>query len=171
MDLCLDMKERKNLIAILDCFLSFPGEDIACYIQKAMSLKSKLEKSLKKIKPRSAKNKGLNYQKKIACVIGEIIGIEATQSDDSLIQSRLSSQNGTDIIFHGEAKEKFPYSVECKSCSSISLPAWIRQAKENETEKEKWLLFIHSPKLDDKDVVTMSLETFKKIFLDSKKIL
>ena len=168
MVLKLDNKEKKDILfaikqAISDINQSSNTDE--ALLKKLYSLETKIEKSMKKIKPRSAKNKGLQFQKKIACVIGELIGIEASQDDDSLIQSRLSSQNGTDIILHGIAKDKFPYSVECKDCSSISLPAWISQAKENETEREKWLLFIHSQILDEKDIVVMSLDSFKNLFL------
>ena len=130
------------------------------------ALAKKIRKSMTSIKPRSAKNKGLSFQKRIAVFIGDLIGIKASQDDDSLIQSRLSGQNGTDIILRGEAKTRFPYSVECKDCDRISLPEWVEQARQNSTEDSPWLLFIHSRPAGQKDLVVMEVETFRNILAE-----
>lgn len=165
MVLKLDNKEKQDILTAFDLIKDCKDIELTEGTKKRISsLYKKVKKSMQQIKPRSAKNKGLNFQKKIAAYIGSLIGIEASQDDDSLIQSRLAGQNGTDIILHKEAKALFPFAVECKDCSSISLPSWIAQAKQNETEKEKFLLFIHSQLLDEKDIVVMSLDTFEQIW-------
>lgn len=153
MNLTLDNKERKELLS---------------FLPKEHRLYKKIEKSLRKIKPRSAKNKGLAYQKAICEVISSLINIPCGQDDDSLISSRTSGLNGTDIILRGEAAARFPYSVECKDCSSVSLPQWVEQAQDNSTESRPYLLFIRSPKIAGRDCVVMALETFKTILRKSK---
>lgn len=169
MVLKLDNKEKQDILTAFDLIKDCKNIELSESVKKRItSLYKKIQKSMKQIKPRSAKNRGLNFQKKVAQFIGELIGIEATQSDDSLIQSRLSGQNGTDIILHGEAKEKFKYSVECKDCNSISLSSWIAQAKQNEEENRPWLLFIHSQLLEDKDIVVMKSDCFKSLFTGEK---
>lgn len=131
-----------------------------------MNLADKLHKRIERaktpIKPRSAKNKGMEWQKEICSFISELTGIEYDQSkDDCLIHSRESGLSGTDVILRGEAKEKFPYSVECKNCKTLSIPEWIRQADSN-ADNGNWLLFVKSPVI--KKVVVLPLETFKDLF-------
>lgn len=174
MQLMLNNKEKDILLHALEYCLTNPTKtgtkDFEEKERKSfLSLFKKIEKSQGKIKVRSAKNKGLEFQKKIAQVISELIGIEASQDDDSLIMSRLSSQNGTDIILRGKAQELFPYSCECKNCSSVSLPAWVAQAKQNSTEQYPWMLFIHSKLLDDNDIAVMNLKTFEEIYSGKMK--
>ena len=124
----------------------------------------RIEKSMQAIKPRSAKNKGLDWQKETCSVISEITGIEYEQkSDDCDIHSRESSLNGVDIILRGKAKKLFPYCIECKNAKNISLAEWARQAESNCDDLDNWLLFIKSPILPMKKVVVMPLSRFKEV--------
>ncbi len=117
-----------------------------------------------RIKPRSAKQKGLDWQKEVCALVSDITGIEYNQQDDTCeIHSRESGLNGTDVILRGKAKEKFPYSIECKNCKSISLPEWVRQAERNCDALDNWLLFIKSPVLPCKKVVVLAFSKFREI--------
>lgn len=130
----------------------------------AGKLCKRIDRAKTPIKPRSAKNKGMDWQKEICSFISRLIGIEYDQkSDDCLIHSRESGLSGTDVVLRGEAKEKFPYSIECKNCKSISLPEWIRQAESN-SEDGNWLLFIKSPAIESKKVVVLSINQFENIY-------
>lgn len=93
----------------------------------------------KRIKTRSAKNKGALFQKEIAKKISELLGIPIKKDGD--LESRQMGMSGTDIILRGKAKEEFNYSVECKRAEALSIPAWIRQAESNLGDFKNWLLF------------------------------
>lgn len=98
-----------------------------------------VEKSKKKrIKTSSAKAKGRNLQQWVAQQISDITGIPFGK--DECISSREMGQSGTDIRLIGEAKDKFPFSVECKAQEAWSVHSWIDQAISNETEDMPWLL-------------------------------
>ena len=168
MILKLDTKEKKDILELLNMVGPINDQSL---VKRANALKKKIEKSMVPIKPRSAKNRGLGRQKEICSMISDLTGIPYNQKDDTCpIHSREAGLNGTDISFRTkEAHDKFPYSIEVKDCNTISLPAWIAQAKENETDEYPWLLFIHSQILDEKDVVVMSLDVFKDLFVKGGK--
>jgi hypothetical protein len=86
----------------------------------------------RRIKRRSAKDKGRNLQNRIAQYISNLLKIPYGHSDDNLIESRLMGQAGTDIILRGEAINLFPYSIEAKSSEKWDVPGAIRQAKRNQ---------------------------------------
>ena len=159
MILNLDKGEKLLLIKALE---NLPDK-------KAEKLKAKIERSLKQIKPRSAKNKGLGWEKECCELISNLTGIEYNQSDDSsLIQARTMGLNGTDVILRGEARERFPFDIECKSCNSLSVPAWVKQAEDNCTELDNWLLLIKSPVLSCKKIAVLSLSKFMEIVGEKK---
>lgn len=141
----LNKKERDFLLATL--------KDT----KEGASIVAKIER--KPITPRSRKNKGALYQKIVCELISKITGVPFTNNDDSLIQSRPMGLNGTDVILRGEAKRRFPFSVECKNCKNANFPKWVRQASNYSTA---WLLFVRST-LFDMDTVTMSTDTFYNI--------
>lgn len=84
------------------------------------------------------KAKGRRLQQWTAAQISKILGIP--WGKDELIRSREGAQSGTDVVLVGIAKELMPYSIECKSCENISLPAWIQQTKANQEEGCEFLL-------------------------------
>ncbi len=152
MVLTLNADEKKKIIALLRSENTKANEKLA----------KRIEKSMQKIKPRSAKQKGLDWQKEICAMISRITGIEYNQqSDDCPIHSRESGLNGTDVILRGEAKKKFPFCIECKNANAISLPEWIRQAESNCDDLDNWLLFIKSKLLPMHRVVVMPLSKFE----------
>jgi len=92
------------------------------------------------IKRASAKAKGRALQQWACQKISELLDIP--WGPDELIASREASQSGTDVRLVGEALERFPFSVECKAQEHWAIPAWIEQAKQNQTAGTDWLLVV-----------------------------
>lgn len=154
-----DKKETEHVISLLQAALNADPENA---LNK--KLVARLEKSLKQIKPRSAKRKGLDWQKECCGMISRATGIAyAPQDDDGEIKSRESARPGVDIILRGEAARKFGWKVECKNAEAISLPEWIRQAWTNSGGKNDWLLLIKSRLLPMKKIAVMDFAKFEQI--------
>ncbi len=118
-------------------------------------MKAEKEKK-KKIQPSSAKAKGRSLQQWVCQKISDLTGLP--WGKDELIASREMGQSGTDIRLVGEAKEKFPFSVECKYQENWSLPSWIKQAKANQMEGTDWLLIIRKNHMEP--IVVMDANRF-----------
>jgi hypothetical protein len=110
----------------------------------------------KKIKTSSAKAKGRNLQK----LTGEKISILTgyTFGKDEMIASREMGQNGTDIRLIADAREAFPWSVECKAGNSFSFPDAVRQAKANQLPSTDWLLVTRRDR--ESALVTIDMDVF-----------
>ena len=54
--------------------------------------------------------------------------------------SREMGQSGVDIRLIADAKEAFPWSVECKAWENWAIHQWIEQAQGNRLPKTDWLL-------------------------------
>ena len=119
----------------------------------------------KRISTSSAKAKGRNLQQWVCKQISELLDIPWGQ--DEMIASREMGQAGTDVRLIGEAKKKFPYSVECKCQETWSFPSWIIQARKNQAEGTDWLLIVnknyHAP------TVTMDAVKFFELLEKVKK--
>lgn len=116
-----------------------------------------------KIKPSSAKAKGRDFQYWVCQKIGDTFGVKFVQSDDNcLIHSREMGQHGVDIVLRGFVAEKFPYSIECKNCETLSIPQWLEQAKNNKGDKD-YLLIIKKKSLKE-PIVILDFESFLKLF-------
>lgn len=110
----------------------------------------------KKISTSSAKAKGRSLQQWACQQISDLLGIP--WGKDGLIASREASQTGTDVRLVGEAKKKFPFSVECKWQETWSVLPWIKQAQENQTEGADWLLILKKNRINP--VVVMDAARF-----------
>lgn len=108
----------------------------------------------------SAKAKGRRLQQLVANRIGELLGMKV--GADEHIASREGCQNGTDVRLIGEAKEKFPYSVECKAQETWSVHSWIEQAKSNKEKDTDWLLVCK--RNHGHPVVVMDMDAFFKLY-------
>lgn len=129
-------------------------------------LLKKLSRSMKQIKPRSAKNKGASWQKEMCEMISRITGVAFNQQDDACeIHSREMGLSGADIIVRGNARSLFDLDPECKNCTSISLPEWVRQAKSN-AKDGKWVIFVKSPKLEE-NVAILSVGQFELMSINA----
>ncbi len=109
---------------------------------------------------KSRKAKGREFQKWIAIKIGKMLDIKVGK--DELISSRPMGQSGVDIALIGKAKELFPFSIECKRQEKFSIPAWVKQAKKNEMDGTKWLLFCKRSNEDP--IVTMDADVFFSMY-------
>jgi hypothetical protein len=127
-------------------------------------LRAKLERAGKRIKVQSAKGKGMNFQREICQKISDLIGIPYLRgNDDSLIESRGGGQHGVDIILRGEAKKRFPFSIEVKNQENMNLVGTIKQAQENQVDGTTWLV-VHRRKALPMDLVIMAWESFEELY-------
>lgn len=127
----------------------------------------KFERAEKTIKVSSRKGKGRGLQYWVCERIAKMFGIEFVQSDDNcLIHSREMGLNGVDVILRGEIYNKFPFDIECKSCESLSIPDWIRQAKENNKKEDRdWLVVFKKQTLGSEPFVIMDWECFENMIM------
>jgi hypothetical protein len=119
-----------------------------------------------RIKVSSAKAKGRNLQKWTCEKVAKVLDLPYGYEDDRLIQPRLMGQSGTDVVLRGEAREHFPFDIECKATEKINLYADIEQAKKNTLNDRIWLL-VHKKSRQD-PIVVMDANFF---FLLIEKIL
>lgn len=120
----------------------------------------KIERILKPIKRRSAKDKGRNLQKWVCERIAELFNIEYNQQDDNcVIHSREMGQSGVDIIIRDYLRNYFPFSIECKSSEQLNLIETIQQAKKNTKKDEHWII-VYKKKAIQKPVVIMDWDCF-----------
>lgn len=127
-------------------------------------LRAKLERAGKRIKVQSAKGKGMNFQREICQKISDLIGIPYLRgNDDSLIESRGGGQHGVDIILRGEAKKRFPFSIEAKNQENLNLVETVKQAQENQIDGTTWLV-VHRRKALPMDLVIMAWESFEELY-------
>ena len=125
-------------------------------VRKTLQSETKTKDVKKRIKNSSAKSKGRELQNWACRKISELLGIP--WGKDELIASREASQAGTDVRLIGEAKTRFPFSVECKRCESWAIPAWIKQAKANQAKGTDWLLIVKKNREDP--IVVMDANAF-----------
>ena len=83
------------------------------------------------MKTSSAKAKGRRLQQKFMQLL-----IEKLQIDPEDIESRSMGAGGEDLIMARAAREKFPYSIECKNQESINVWKSYEQAQENSGDYE-----------------------------------
>lgn len=117
------------------------------------------------MKTSSAKAKGRRLQQWVCSKISEITGIE--WGKDKEIDSREMGQSGTDVKLYGEAKEMFKFDVEIKNQETWTIPAWIKQAKSNQSQGRDWMLVV-SRNYFKVPIVILDADVFFKIY---KKII
>ena len=116
--------------------------------------------SRRKITRASAKDKCRRLQQWVAKKISEITGIPCGK--DECIESREMGQSGVDVKLYGNAKEMFPFSIECKYQEAWRIPEWIQDAKDNQAKGTDWLLFIRKNRY--KEIVVMDAEAFFDLY-------
>jgi hypothetical protein len=116
------------------------------------------------MKPRSAKSKGMTFQKEICRRIAKLLGIEFNNKDDTCpIHSRESGQSGTDVVIRDKKLlKKFPFSIECKRTEKLQLYKSINQARENKLQETDWLLIARRNR--ENPIVIMDFDTFEKLY-------
>ena len=116
------------------------------------------------MKQRSAKSKGMQFQKEICKRIAKLLNIKfENQNDTCPIHSRESGQSGTDIVIRNEKLlKKFPFSIECKRTEKLQLYKSINQSRENKLSGTDWLLITRRNR--EKPIVIMEFDTFEKLY-------
>jgi len=100
------------------------------------------------IKHSSGKAKARKCQNWTAEQISNLINMP--WGKDEVIAPREMGQSGVDVRLVADARECFPFSVECKWIEVLAIPAWIKQARENKGDGLDWLLIAkqnHKPYL------------------------
>ena len=108
----------------------------------------KLDRSTRRITIKSAKAKGRALQQMVCEQLSVLLRLPWGE-DGSPIRSREMGQAGVDVILTGEAADRFPFAIECKSSEALSLPAAIAQARHNaemgSLQNRNWML-VHKRK-------------------------
>lgn len=100
--------------------MQFRQKDIAKYARR-------LEKTHRlRMKIQSGKNKGRKLQKWFRSKLIDLLDIH---SED--VESRSMGAGGEDIIMSRSARNKFPYSIECKNVERLNIYEAYKQACSN----------------------------------------
>ena len=111
------------------------------------------------MKPQSAKAKGRRLQQQFRELLIEELGIHPED-----IESRSMGAGGVDLIMARAAREKFPYSIECKNVEKLNVWEAYKQAEENSKDYEPVVVM---KKNNHKTLVVIDAEHFVKIHKDS----
>jgi hypothetical protein len=108
------------------------------------------------MKPQSAKAKGRNLQKWVRDQLIEQLNIHPED-----IESRSMGAGGEDLIMARAAREKFPFSIECKNVEKLNVWEAYEQAKANSGSYEPIVIMKKNHK---KPLVVIDAEYFIKHF-------
>ena len=111
------------------------------------------------MKPQSAKAKGRRLQQQFRELLIDELGINPED-----IESRSMGAGGEDLIMARAAREKFPYSIECKNVEKLNVWEAYKQAEENSKDYEPVVVM---KKNNHKTLVVLDAEHFVKIHKDS----
>jgi len=111
------------------------------------------------MKPQSAKAKGRRLQQQFRDLLIEELKIHPED-----IESRSMGAGGEDLIMARAAREKFPYSIECKNVEKLNVWEAYKQAEENSKNYEPVVVM---KKNNHKTLVVIDAEHFVKIHKDS----
>ena len=111
------------------------------------------------MKPQSAKAKGRRLQQQFRELLIEELGIHPED-----IESRSMGAGGEDLIMARAARQKFPYSIECKNVEKLNVWEAQKQAEENSKDYEPVVVM---KKNNHKTLVVIDAEHFVKIHKDS----
>ena len=111
------------------------------------------------MKSQSAKAKGRRLQQQFRALLIEELGIHPED-----IESRSMGAGGEDLIMARAARQKFPYSIECKNVEKLNVWEAYKQAEENSKDYEPVVVM---KKNNHKTLVVIDAEHFVKIHKDS----
>ena len=111
------------------------------------------------MKPQSAKAKGRRLQQQFRELLIEELGIHPED-----IENRSMGAGGEDLIMARAARQKFPYSIECKNVEKLNVWEAYKQAEENSKDYEPVVVM---KKNNHKTLVVIDAEHFVKIHKDS----
>ena len=111
------------------------------------------------MKPQSAKAKGRKLQQQFRDLLIEELGIHPED-----IESRSMGAGGEDLIMARAAREKFPYSIECKNVEKLNVWEAYKQASENSKNYEPLVVMKRN---NQKALVVLDAEKVVKIYQNS----
>ena len=107
------------------------------------------------MKTQSAKAKGRRLQQWFRDLLVSKLGIHKED-----IESRSMGAGGEDLIMARSARQKFPYSIECKNQESINVWKSYEQAQENSKDYEPVVVLKRN---NTKPLVLVDAEYFVKL--------
>ena len=107
------------------------------------------------MKTQSAKAKGRRFQQWFPDLLIEKLNIHPED-----IESRSMGAGGEDLIMARAAREKFPYSVECKNQEKINLWESYNQAQQNSKNHEPVVILKRN---NSKPLILVDAEYFVKL--------
>lgn len=107
------------------------------------------------MKPQSAKAKGRRLQQQFRELLIEELGIHPED-----IESRSMGAGGEDLIMARAAREKFPYSVECKNQEKLNVWESYSQATDNSGDYEPIVVIKRN---NHKPLVVVDAEYFVRL--------
>ena len=110
------------------------------------------------MKTQSAKAKGRRLQKEFRNLLIEKLNIHPED-----IESRSMGASGEDLIMARAAREKFPYSIECKNQEALNVWKAYEQATENCKGYEPLVVIKRNR---TKPLVVVDAEHFIKLFME-----
>ena len=108
------------------------------------------------MKTQSAKAKGRRFQQWVRDKLIESLGIHPED-----IESRSMGAGGEDLIMARAAREKFPYSIECKNVEKLNVWEAYEQAKSNSNDYEPIVIMKKNQK---KPLVVVDADFFISLF-------
>ena len=112
------------------------------------------------MKPQSAKAKGRNLQKWVMERLIEHLNVHPED-----IESRSMGANGEDLIMSKAAREKFPFSIECKNVEKLNIWEAYEQSKSNCGNYEPIVIIKKNHK---KPLVVIDAEYFINLFKENE---
>ena len=113
------------------------------------------------MKTQSAKAKGRKLQQWVRDQI-----IEQLEVHPEDIESRSMGAGGEDLIMARAARQKFPFSVECKNVEKLNVWEAYEQAKSNSKDHEP---FVVMKKNQKKPLVVVDADFFISLFKKNDK--
>ena len=107
------------------------------------------------MKTQSAKAKGRRFQQWVRDKLVESLGIHPED-----IESRSMGAGGEDLIMARAAREKFPYSIECKNQEKLNIWESYKQASNNCGKYEPIVVIKRN---NHKPLVIIDAESFVKL--------
>ena len=107
------------------------------------------------MRPQSAKAKGRKLQQWVRDKL-----IESRDIHPEDIESRSMGAGGEDLIMARDARQKFPYSIECKNQEKLNIWESLKQAEENSGVSSPVLIFKRNR---SKTYAVLNVEDFIKL--------
>jgi hypothetical protein len=114
-----------------------------------------IEQPIKKpISTKARKAKGRSLQNKVAEAVRNLTGLPKTD-----VKSNPMGNSGIDVLLSQEARQKFPYAVECKNQEKLNIWETLKQAEGNAKNEDLKPLVVFK-RSNTKPYVVMGFDDF-----------